>query len=394
MDKQIWPESLRDSGHICFCQVFCQVSYTRYLHAMSRCGIIILSKKINIMKTTLTFQPKKVTKDLLSALNTRAKEVIIGRFGLGPDGDRKTLESIGRKYGITRERVRQIENFALKSIKKSSVYAENAKIFDEVKKLMKDAGGIVHEEDFLASVAKDRATQNHIHFYMVLHDDFKATKEDEHFNKHWSVDGGVSTIVHDALLDLHTNISDEEMIAESILLDRFLKQMAELHEVYKSKEMLQKYLSLSRVLGKNQMGEWGKKSSPNIKTRGIKDYAYLVVRKKGQPMHFREVAKEIFNEFKKKAHVATCHNELIRDTRFVLVGRGIYGLREWGHSGGIVRDVIVEVMNKQGKPLSKNEIIELVKKERIVKDNTVIVNLQNPKYFSKDENGKFTVAKI
>jgi DNA-directed RNA polymerase delta subunit len=254
-------------------------------------------------------------------------------------------------------------------------------------------GGIVHEEEFLASVAKDKVTQNHIHFYMVLHDDFKASKEDENFNKHWSVEPKVSDTVHNALMNLHLNISDEEMVAESILLDRFLRQMEELHEVYKSTEMLQKYLNLSRILGKNQMGEWGKKTSPNIKTRGIKDYAYLVVRKRGQPMHFREVAKEIFNEFKRKAHVATCHNELIRDTRFVLVGRGIYGLREWGHSGGIVRDVITEVMNKKGAPLSKNEIIELVKNERVVKDNTVVVNLQNPKYFEKTTDGKYSVKK-
>ncbi len=139
------------------------------------------------------------------------------------------------------------------------------------------------------------------------------------------------------------------------------------------------------------MGEWGKKTSPNIKTRGIKDFAYLVVRKSGRPMHFRDVAKEIFNEFKRKAHVATCHNELIRDTRFVLVGRGIYGLREWGHGGGIVRDVIIEVMKKKGHPMTKNEIIDLVKKERIVKDNTVLVNLQNPKYFTKSESGKYSI---
>jgi predicted Zn-ribbon and HTH transcriptional regulator len=259
--------------------------------------------------------------------------------------------------------------------------------------LTQEREGIVHEEEFLQSVSKDKGVQNHVNFYMVLHDDFKATKENEHFNKHWSVEPKVTDVVHNALMSLHSTISDEEMVAESILLDRFLKQMEELHEVYKSKEMLNKYLSLSKILGKNQMGEWGKRTSPNIKTRGVKDYAYLVVRKANKPMHFREVSREIFAEFKKKAHVATCHNELIRDPRFVLVGRGIYGLREWGHSGGIVRDVIMEVMNKAGKPLTKNEIIELVKNERVVKENTVLVNLQNPKFFDKTEDGKFSVKK-
>lgn len=345
------------------------------------------------MKSQITFSHKKVTKDLLSVLNPRAKEVLTGRFGLGPDGERKTLESIGRKYGITRERVRQIENFALKSIKKSDKYKELSSVFLELKDLLLKAGGIVHEEEFLQSVSKDRATQHHIHFYMSLHDEFKATKESENFNKHWGVDQKVTDVVHNALMSLHSSITDEEMVAESILLDRFLKQMEELHDVYKSKEMLNKYLSLSKILGKNQMGEWGKRTSPNIKTRGVKDYAYLVVRKAGKPMHFREVSKAIFEEFKKKAHVATCHNELIRDTRFVLVGRGIYGLREWGHSGGIVRDVIMEVMNKENRPLTKQEIIDLVKSERVVKENTVVVNLQNSKFFDKTPEGKFLVKK-
>jgi Sigma-70, region 4/HB1, ASXL, restriction endonuclease HTH domain len=343
------------------------------------------------MKNKISFSPKKVTKNLLTPLNARAKEVLVGRFGLVDVGERKTLESIGRKYGITRERVRQIENFALKVIKKSENFIQELPVFEELKTIMKQAGTVVHEEDFLKDLAKDKLTQNHIHFYLVLHDDFKSSKEDDNFNKHWSIDQKVADVVHSSLISLHTSITDEEMIAENILLDRFLKQMEELHDVYKSKEMLNKYLALSKALGKNQMGEWGKKTSPNIKTRGIKDFAYLIVRKRGQPMHFRDVAKEILVEFGRKAHTATCHNELIRDSRFVLVGRGIYGLREWGHSGGIVRDVIVEVMTKKGTPMTKNEIIELVKKERVVKDNTVVVNLQNPKYFTKTDDGRYQV---
>ncbi len=344
------------------------------------------------MKNKFSFLPKKVSKNLLTPLNARAKEVITGRFGLG-DGEKKTLESIGRKYGITRERVRQIENFALRLIKKSENFLAEHSIFEELKQLMKAEGGVVHEEQFLESLTKDKALQNHIHFYLVLHDDFKVDRETEDFNRQWSMDEKIKKTVKDSLESLHTTLGDEEMVAESVLLDRFLNQMEELHTAYKTPEMIKKYLQLSRVLGKNQMGEWGKRTSPNIKTRGIKDFAYLVVRKAGRPMHFREVAKEIFTEFKRKAHVATCHNELIRDPRFVLVGRGIYGLREWGHSGGIVRDVIIEVMKKNDKAMTKNEIIDLVKGERVVKDNTVVVNLQNPKFFEKTSDGKYVLKK-
>lgn len=340
----------------------------------------------------VTFQPKKTTKRLLTPLNSRAKEIIVGRFGLGDSGERKTLEAIGKKYGITRERVRQIENFALKVIKKSEEFIEEQPVFEEIKNLVKEFGGIVHEEEFLKEVAKDKLTQNHVHFYLVLDDHIKEHKEDAEYNKRWSVDEAVAEAVHTALGKLHSSISEEEMLAQDILLAQFLSQLEGLHDAYKSKEILQKYLQLSKVLGANQLGEWGRKTSPNIKTRGIKDYAYLVIRKAARPMHFREVSKEITTQFKKKAHTATTHNELIRDTRFVLVGRGIYALREWGHTGGVVRDVIKDVIRENGgKPMKKEDIIEKVKAKRIVKDNTVLVNLQNPNHFEKDSNGNYFV---
>ena len=108
-------------------------------------------------------------------------------------------------------------------------------------------------------------------------------------------------------------------------------------------------------------------------------------------MHFTEVAKEIEKLFGKKAHTATCHNELIKDSRFVLVGRGLYALSNWGYAGGVVRDVVRDVLRKNGA-LTKQEIIDKVLKERYVKPNTILVNLQNPKYFKKDKSGRYQLA--
>ena len=156
-------------------------------------------------------------------------------------------------------------------------------------------------------------------------------------------------------------------------------------------EMAGRWLNLSKSLSKNPLGEWGKATSPNVKTRGIKDYAYLVMRRHGSPMHFREVAEAIEKTFGKKTHTATCHNELIKDSRFVLVGRGVYALKEWGYTAGVVREVIEQILKKDG-PMSKDDIIEKVLKERYLKKNTILVNLMNPKYFKKDKNGLYTVA--
>src|SRR5690606_1659451 len=113
--------------------------------------------------------------------------------------------------------------------------------------------------------------------------------------------------------------------------------------------------------------------------------------KHGSPVHFKEVAYLITKLFNREAHVATCHNELIKDPRFVLVGRGLYALTEWGYSSGVVRDVISEILKREG-PLTKEEIIEKVLKERYVKENTILVNLQNSKNFKKDSENKYSLV--
>jgi hypothetical protein len=79
---------------------------------------------------------------------------------------------------------------------------------------------------------------------------------------------------------------------------------------------------------------------------------------------------------------------LIKDGRFVLVGRGLYALTEWGYSQGTVVDVVMRILKEAGA-LSKDEIINHVLKERFVKENTILVNLQNAKYFKRDENGRY-----
>lgn len=341
--------------------------------------------------STITFKPKQVTKKLMSPLSGRAKDVLTSRFGLSDDAEPKTLEAIGKGYGITRERVRQIENFAISTIKKSDVYKELSSIFDELHGIIKRLGSIIGEEELLAHISKDKQTQNHINLYLELGERFTKHKEDDSFKHRWSVDATVATVVHDSLRKLYASLSDDDLVSEKTILDTFVAHLKDLAPEYRSQEVLARYLKLSKVVNRNQLGEWGKANSPHVRARGIKDYAYLVMRKKGSPMHFKEVAQEISKFFGKKAHVATTHNELIKDKRFVLVGRGIYGLQEWGHTGGVVRDVIRQVLVEAKDALTKEQVIERVSKLRMVKPNTILVNLQNPTYFKKTKEGLYTI---
>ena len=339
----------------------------------------------------ISFKPKKITKKITSQLHDRASDIVMNRFGLTADGKRKTLEEIGKKYNITRERVRQIEDAALLSVKKSEAYKGEQAIFEELKQLIRKLGSIVAEHELLPYISKDKATQNHIHFFLVLGDAFRKHREDEHFHTRWSVDDEMTEKVHDSLKKLYLSLSDEDLIPETEMIKKFLDHLKELAEEYRDEEMAKRWLSMSKAVGKNPLGEWGKASSPNVRTRGVKDYAYLIMRRHGSPMHFKEVADSISKTFNKKIHYATCHNELIKDPRFVLVGRGMYALSEWGYKAGIAREVIRDILKREG-PLSKEDVIKKVSKERYFKNNTILVNLVNPKYFKKNKSGLYTLA--
>ena len=339
----------------------------------------------------LSFNPHKVTKSFLSVLPERSRSVLKKRFGLDQDTPKMTLEAIGKAYRITRERVRQIENSALGAIRKSDVFANYKSVFEELKNFMHEFGGVVHEQDFLGHISKDKDFQNQINFFLVLGEEFERLKEDEDFKYRWSVSPETSRKVEESLKSLYESLSEEDLISESDMIIKLFEHLKHIAKDARDEELARRWLSLSKKIDKNSLGEWGVAHSPNIKTRGIRDLAYLILRRHGSPMHFGEVAKAITKTFSKEANVATCHNELIKDKRFVLVGRGLYALSKWGYVRGNVRDIIRGIVLKEG-PQAKDEILKKVLRERYVKDNTVLVNLQNSRYFKKDKEGKYSIA--
>lgn len=345
----------------------------------------------NPKQIALSFNPKQVTKRLLSVLSERGRDVISGRYGLGTETRKMTLESIGKRYNITRERVRQIENHSIANIRKSKEYEKEKKVFEEIREVIKALGGVLSEQDLLSHLSGDKSVQNNLHFLLVVGDDFKKSKEDEEFKARWQIDHKLADKIHETLRKIYSDLDDEAIVPESAIIESFLAYVKDVSEEYKNEEVIRRWLGMSKSLNKNPLGEWGKAKSSNINARGVRDYAFLVIRKHGSPIHFREVARLITEVFNKKAHVATTHNELIKDPRFVLVGRGLYALAEWGYMSGVVKDVIKKILDKDG-PLTKEEIIEKVMKERYVKPNTILVNLQNSKNFKKDKEGKYSNA--
>ena len=339
----------------------------------------------------ISFKPKQVTKKLLSALPERAKDVLEKRYGLGTDGKTSTLESIGQAYGITRERVRQIENYGITSIQKSDAYKEFEPVFAELQNVINElGGGLIAEHILLDEITKDEVLRNHIYFLLVVGIPFYRSKENNAYAHRWYTEKKIADAVEKALVKLYNNINRDDLISEEEMIRRFREELLDIADKH-DETTLKRWLQISKDISANPLGEWGHASSPNVRVKGIRDYAYLVVKRHGSPMHFREVAEAIERLFNKKAHTATCHNELIKDERFVLVGRGLYALTEWGYSAGVVKDVLRDILEEHG-PLTREEIIDKVRKERYVKDNTIVVNLQDTTLFKRLSNGMYTLA--
>lgn len=339
----------------------------------------------------LTYKPQQKTKVLIDAIdNERARDVLVRRYGLSGDSP-ETLESVGQSYGITRERVRQIENHALKTIRKSEYYGAAADELRELAQVIEELGGIAAQNELLEILARKNDERQHVLFLLAVGDEFGRKKEGNEFVHHWYLDESKAHSVRKALENLYTALDDAIVLPEEEIISRYKEELNKESATRDEEEVLLRWLSLYKRIGRNPLGEWGKATSPSVHVKGMRDFAYLTLKRHGSPMHFSEVAQKVEELFGRKAHVATTHNELIKDPRFVLVGRGLYALGEWGYAKGVVKDVIRQLLEEHG-PLTKNEIIERVKRERYVKDNTIAVNLQDTSVFESLDDGRYALA--
>ncbi len=339
----------------------------------------------------LSFAPKSVTKDLLAGLPERSRKVLTDRYGLSPKGESRTLDAIGKEYNITRERIRQIENHGLTTIRESDIYTAKAEALENLKTAIHTLGGIVAEEVILKHVPKSDTDRNHVIFLLTIGHNFNDRKEDANFKARWHVDEQLAEAVERALTNLYESIEANHLTPEEEFVEQFVQHLKQEGIKSRPPEVLVRWLAISKRIGKNPLGEWGRMESPHVRIKNTRDFAYLTLKRHGSPMHFQEVAKGIQKLFTREAHPATTHNELIKDNRFVLVGRGLYALKEWGYEPGVVRDVIRGILIRDGM-LTREEIIERVKRERYVKDATIAVNLQNS-MFARLPDGKYAIAK-
>ncbi|NMB92188.1 MAG: hypothetical protein GYA31_01000 [Parcubacteria group bacterium] len=350
-------------------------------------------------------EPQTLAFSLIKVLPSRNQDIIKRRYGLINDKP-QTLDAIGKTYGITRERVRQIVEASLKTIKESGNINELRSFWSQAQVILEKLGGIEQEKDFLILIQKElelnNSTLSTIKFLLTLNDDFCLESEDDRFYSFWRLKEISKKQIQDNAKKIEEFFKKQNNVFPIKDIVNWVKQNISSNFTEKQVEI---YLKLMKDVGINPFGEYGLRNWSKIEPSGAKDRAYLLMSHQKQPLHFKEIAKSLntnkeiiasplvlSRSWFKKVEVQTVHNELIKDSRFVLIGRGIYALKDWGYKPGKVVDVIKEVLKEAKKPLTQDEIIKEVQKKRLAKTNTIILNLHNKKVFKKLADKRYTLA--
>lgn len=339
--------------------------------------------------------------DLFHVLDEREQRVLMLRNGLLGQEKKYTLESIGKILGVTRERVRQIEAQALQKVRSSDAFLKKKKVaYMVIEALLDEEGGIMSEERLRKKFSEVMGGAHDAFLIFILNkllmDDLFCVKADNVFVKSWALPSFSLARVR-GILDRAAEIfrKKQKIMPLSRLWDIIKKDESLNKDKSLTQEILNNYLCTSAQLGKNPFGECGMKDWPLVSPRRMNDKIFLVLKHAGVPLHFTDITHKI-NEAHfdhKRAHAATVHNELILDSsRYVLIGRGIYALKEWGYKKGVVADVMEDTLRAHG-PLTKKEIIGEVLKKRMVQPSTITLLLTNKDRFVKLPDGRYDILK-
>ena len=334
-------------------------------------------------------------------LNSRDKSVIKHTYGLSSDKRQKTLQWIGDKYDISRERVRQIKENILKKLRGYKKKNQIEKELMSFQKWLKGNGVVMDTETLLEEMNEDRRFRNALRFLADVTDrefiSIRGETSSDEFNERWypTVDADFVDCLETSLQKLHKKVSKSDTIAtDNDLVELFKQCMDDKIKNHFNEDNFVQWLMITKKLKKNNFGYWGHSNSPFVKFNSTKHRLIHILRDKQEAQHFKDLWKQMNKQFNCNVCASTCHNELIKSPDFVWVGMGKYGLQEWGDRipYGTVRERIMRYLEKNDSA-TKEEIIDAIKANSDVKTNTIINALYDKNCFTKKDGSKWCLSK-
>lgn len=325
--------------------------------------------------------------NLLSDLPERSQEIVKKRYGLIQSAP-QTLDGIGKDHKITRERVRQIISDSVKKIIRKKNEAGFKKAENKILFTIENNNGIIEEGKLIEKLSgNDYREAKAVAFFGALSEKITITGGKDKIKKSWLVSKDtLNKVLEIGAVAEKILKSGNKLLTDAEIVEKIKSQLGEKNNL--TTEKILGYLEILTEIKKNKFGKWGIANWKEVSPKGTRERIYLVFKEKNTPLHFAEIASLIdqYGLSKRKAHPQTVHNELIKDARFILVGRGIYALKEWGYEKGTIQEVLEDILDKSEKPLTKEEVLNKVMKLRKVKRATVMINLNNTKFFQKVNN--------
>lgn len=345
------------------------------------------------VQTDIATSLQTAVNDTLSVIDQeREREIITRRFGL--TDRRETLEQIGELLGITRERVRQLEKAILIRLK---IAAEEGKIpaVHDIERLivrdLSETGRVARISDLtdrLSGITTDSNSLSRAHVAFIAELAPKLVVVGENDNYHHAV--GISEYGDEKAIKARVDdiVKTIKKHGQPLSIEQLHEQLS-----YENPTQVRALASVSKLLA-HLKDNWGLAKWPTVNPKNIRDKIFVILADNEKPMHFSDIAASIKDSGFKRKDVTTqaIHNELIKDKRFVLIGRGIYALDSWGFSKGTVADIITDVLKNATEPLHRDEIVRRVLKSRQVKETTILLNLQSKSQFKRVAKATYVLA--
>lgn len=352
---------------------------------------IYITIKQKIKMTTVILNNKNIEKsfsDILTSLSEKEQNVIKRRVGI--DGRRETLQNIGNSFSpaITRERVRQIEDTGIKKIGRIVKATLLANIQAKAREFLGLHGWVLSRDKLIAAIINDLKLEKDVNasiLEVVIQSDYEVKKSKQklgckiYFCLPDISKGAIEEVHKEGLkiLKRKKDVINQNTLYETVMANLQTSGFAKSNKEVTNITFVDSVLDLFEDIVKWEETLIGLAKWKILNPKTLKDKAVYVMKKAKTPMHFVDIANKITENLRETVKINTIHNELIRNSEFVLIGRGIYALKEDGYTPGTVLDVIVEILKKKWEPMSTEDIIKEVLKTRNVRETTIYMNLQN-----------------
>ena len=326
-------------------------------------------------------------KDVLIYCKPKERLVLMKKFGLGWQKG-VPLQRIGQEYNLTRERIRQIETQALMRFRRLVVWNEAyMSVLSEAKAILDAHGGILWEDSLIAKIINRnicKFTKEELKVILISDFDVTYLKRNKLLYKAFYIE----PLFEDLLtkMALYVNNYFEKTKKSEDMYEFIAKVKEDFVKDYKDIPYLKNdlfYVNFFSIIRNVSVFDWkiGFDDFADVNPNTMKLKLYYVMKRLNKPVHYQELPAKIMDYFPNKScKINTIHNELVKNNDlFVNLGLGRYGLKEWWYEGGVVKDILVRIFEKNGRPMAVKELCKEVLKEKMVSPNTVMLNLQKYK---------------